>query len=803
MMTGQIETAFRQGKSTAASTLTGERTAFPRTGSETLLLVSLSAAALTAARSESTVSMFWLITSSIIFTAIPWLFWIGLQFSTACHRRIDAVFPAMVTAWTVAPIIFEVAGRQVGVGDAPELVQLLCVQNAALIAAAYGHRWRCQQIATLLSAFLALFAIVIGSNRAVFVLAGLFGVMMLWWLMARYWERVRRTQAASQTDRCLPMRSTVLGAVALIALLLLATLGTTRASTYVLRGFMPSSGGNRWSDEFARSGVGDGDAMVAAEEDAMSFGPVESELFLESEMPSLYDIASDMYGEPPKPNKKSQRAIALTGVPMKEKEQRIAKTERSGREFSTVRRKVERERETLEDRDAAALLYLVGRVPLHLALERYDTFDGRQWTHSGPREQQPDICLNMTGGKPWMHVKCVGMSPVYRGQVPHALKIINLKTARIPSPPHLTAVHIDKVDQIDFFGWTKDGALYMPVREHLPQLAVLHLRSQGVNLEPLRKADFSTHLPRSDVPGDRHDLISIAAQWTRGVPRGWRQVEAIVARLRSGFEVDRDATAPEDCQNVVAYFLKAHRGPDYMFATTAAMLLRQLGYPTRLVTGFYARSDRYDHRAGQTAVLAEDVHVWAEVKIDGSTWIPIEPTPGYDPPRESLTWPQRLSQAWQVTRQWCATHAWSLVAVLSAAVVLWATRVRWLDCIFTLLCRSAGCGSARRRVLWTMRLLEWRAWLAGHPRPPAITLSSWHGALVDSLPSATSDCLKAALRSAEAVLYCPANSPTVDTPFGTPQGACSVVARNVGIADFRHAYGKSAPPEVCKGSFRK
>jgi hypothetical protein len=248
------------------------------------------------------------------------------------------------------------------------------------------------------------------------------------------------------------------------------------------------------------------------------------------------------------------------------------------------------------------------------------------------------------------------------------------------------------------------------------------------------------------------------------------------------------------------HFLKTRRGPDYLFATTAATLLRKLGYPTRLVTGFYARSDRYDRRAGQTAVLAEDVHVWAEVQIDGSTWIPIEPTPGYDPPRESLTWPQRLSLAWRATWKWCVAHVWSLVALMGAAAVVWVTRVRWLDCIFTMFCRSAGCGSVRRRVLWTMRLLEWRAWLAGHPRPPTTTLSGWHGMLVESLPSATSNCLKAALRSAEAILYCPASSAMADMPTATPEVACSVVARRVGIDDFRTVFGKSDPPEVSRRS---
>ena len=70
----------------------------------------------------------------------------------------------------------------------------------------------------------------------------------------------------------------------------------------------------------------------------MSFGPVESELFLDSEMPTLYDMFSDMYGDPPKPKKERQRSIGLVPDDVQESKQQIAKTERSGREFSAVRR---------------------------------------------------------------------------------------------------------------------------------------------------------------------------------------------------------------------------------------------------------------------------------------------------------------------------------------------------------------------------------------------------------------------------------------------------------------------------------
>jgi hypothetical protein len=413
-----------------------------------------------------------------------------------------------------------------------------------------------------------------------------------------------------------------------------------------------------------------------------------------------------------------------------------------------------------------------------------------------------------------MDVRPDRSSPVFRGDESHAVKIINLKTNRIASPPHLAAVHIDRVDQVDFFGWTDDGVVAMPARDHIPQLTVVQLRSQGVNLQSLRESHFTACLsmPRSygdgdqdpaidaraamlarhlDVPKNRDALAEWADRWTSGVPRGWRQVEAIVQRLRSDFQVDPAATAPATCDDVVTHFLQTGRGPDYLFATTAAMLLRAQGYPSRLVTGFYARPDRFDRRAAQTAILAQDVHVWAEVHVGGCTWIPIEPTPGYAPPREALTWQQRLSLAWRTAWRWCQAHAGTLAAIAGVAVAIWATRIVWLDHIFALYCGFAGWGSMRRRVLWTARLLDWRARLAGCARPGPTTLSAWHGSLAAVLPSETSACLRFALQAAEKVLYGTPEALVFGAASEEVSRACRVVQRRVGIRCFRAAFHTS------------
>jgi hypothetical protein len=279
------------------------------------------------------------------------------------------------------------------------------------------------------------------------------------------------------------------------------------------------------------------------------------------------------------------------------------------------------------------------------------------------------------------------------------------------------------------------------------------------------------------LPSQSERIARCAAEWTRGLPRGWRQVDAVVARLRSEFTLDPTAGAAEDCQDVVEHFLRAKRGPDYLFATAAAVLLRSQGYPVRLAAGFYARGDRFDRRAGQTAVLAEDVHVWAEVCIDGRSWITIEPTPGYEPPPETRSWSQQLSLLWQAGAAWLLDYAAWIAAAGAVAAVLWFTRLAWCDWLLAFGFWVAGCGGAARRVRATLRLLEWRAWLAGAPRPSDATISRWYLARAEHLGEKTAAEVRVFIACAERLLYAPQS--LAHTDRGRVARACAVVIRNL------------------------
>jgi len=63
------------------------------------------------------------------------------------------------------------------------------------------------------------------------------------------------------------------------------------------------------------------------------------------------------------------------------------------------------------------------------------------------------------------------------------------------------------------------------------------------------------------------------------------------------------------------------------FASAATLMLRSLGIPARLVTG-YSTGD-YDPVLNQAIVREKDAHAWVEAWFPGDGWVPVDPTPGF------------------------------------------------------------------------------------------------------------------------------------------------------------------------------
>ncbi len=98
-----------------------------------------------------------------------------------------------------------------------------------------------------------------------------------------------------------------------------------------------------------------------------------------------------------------------------------------------------------------------------------------------------------------------------------------------------------------------------------------------------------------------------------GKQSAWDTVTLVIDKLRDQFRLDRalDTSASAD---PLADFLTNQAGNDLMFATAAASMLRELGYETRLVTGFVAKAENRLGWTKELAVYGHDTHAWLEVK---------------------------------------------------------------------------------------------------------------------------------------------------------------------------------------------
>jgi hypothetical protein len=71
-------------------------------------------------------------------------------------------------------------------------------------------------------------------------------------------------------------------------------------------------------------------------------------------------------------------------------------------------------------------------------------------------------------------------------------------------------------------------------------------------------------------------------------------------------------------------------GDDEQYAVAAALMLRQLGLPARVVMGFYPDEKSIPIKDGTWTVTSNDVHAWIEVPFEGLGWVVYNPVPPED-----------------------------------------------------------------------------------------------------------------------------------------------------------------------------
>ena len=116
-----------------------------------------------------------------------------------------------------------------------------------------------------------------------------------------------------------------------------------------------------------------------------------------------------------------------------------------------------------------------------------------------------------------------------------------------------------------------------------------------------------------------------AERITRGAATDLDRILAIIRWFQDEFTYSLEATEFPGLAGV-SEFLDKKRGPCTYYSSTATLMLRSLGLPARIATGFLAKD--WDEEQGAYVVSTREGHAWVEVCFEGFDWVTFDPTPG-------------------------------------------------------------------------------------------------------------------------------------------------------------------------------
>lgn len=161
------------------------------------------------------------------------------------------------------------------------------------------------------------------------------------------------------------------------------------------------------------------------------------------------------------------------------------------------------------------------------------------------------------------------------------------------------------------------------VRSRVPQAGTDDLRQAGTDYPPT-VTKYYLQLPAS-LP---QRVKEMARNLTKDALTPYDKAVAIQSYLRT-LPYDRNVKLPTGDFDAVDYFLFIQKGYCDYFGTVMAVMLRAVGVPARLATGYLTGT--YDWANHRYEVLEKDAHAWVEVYFPGFGWMDMEPTPAYSP----------------------------------------------------------------------------------------------------------------------------------------------------------------------------
>ena len=264
---------------------------------------------------------------------------------------------------------------------------------------------------------------------------------------------------------------------------------------------------------------------------------------------------------------------------------------------------------------------LAERMRLYFRGAAYDTYDGRSWANHFPRR------------------RLLARTPEGEFKVPLSQKATDEAAPGLRQEILSEALDTAVLFGVSFVGSIKGnflvtqmdrmGGLYLPYPS-LTRFQYSVLSTPDRLLEADRK-DPSLAYPASitdaflQLPELSPGVKELAREVTRESRTPYEMVQAIKRYLRQNYRYSLDAGTSTSESPVEEFLFRRKTGYCEHYATAMVVMLRTIGIPSRLVTGFLP-GEWYDF-GNYYSVRQQDAHAWVEVYFSRSGWVTFDPTP--------------------------------------------------------------------------------------------------------------------------------------------------------------------------------
>jgi len=250
-------------------------------------------------------------------------------------------------------------------------------------------------------------------------------------------------------------------------------------------------------------------------------------------------------------------------------------------------------------------------TPLYWRGTSFARWDGQTWAKEGAAEEIP----REPGGRARLHREAAGTKAIYQIIMlePLGTDILFCLHPALEIRGSFARLVVDKGGGIHLPSVPQDRYNYevysAPEREER--------RYQGSVEKP---AEVYLRLPEKNEA-----IVALAREIVAKARSPREKVDRVIAYLQRNFIYSLNPKRDKRYLPLEDFLLHSREGYCEHFATAAALLLRETGVPTRLVSGFL--HGEWNSLGRYVMVRQRDAHTWIEAYLPDKGWVPFDPTP--------------------------------------------------------------------------------------------------------------------------------------------------------------------------------